>query len=127
MAVTWKRLAYYDDYFPVTKGGTVYNSAGIPNAALNVISWRAPFACTVTRIWGYRTGGTGATVNARRNAGGTAHLSSALSLSSADTWIDGGASYNDVTYAVGDKMEIMIVSTAGTVTQLAVEVYFTRI
>jgi hypothetical protein len=108
------------------KGGTIYVSEGIPNAALNLILWRAPFDCTLTRIYGYRVGGTGATVNARRNAGGTAHLSSALSLSSADTWTDGGASYNDTAYSAGDKLEIMVVSTAGTVTQLAIQVQFTR-
>jgi len=87
-------------------------SGGIPNAALNIIVWRAPFACTVTNVRGYRVGGTGATINARRN-GTLNHLASALSVSSADTWMDGGAVSNTA-YAAGDKLEIMIVTTTGT-------------
>ncbi|MFZ4436819.1 MAG: hypothetical protein ACOYOS_00165 [Syntrophales bacterium] len=126
MAITWKKLAFADDVKVIDKEGVIYNSAGVPNAALNVIIWRAPYACTLTRIYGYRVGGTGATVNARRNAGGTKHLGTDLSLSSADTWVDGGASYSDTAYAAGDKCEIMVVSTAGTVTQLAILVQFTK-
>jgi hypothetical protein len=49
-----------------------------------------------------------------------------LSLESADTWTDGGASYNDTAYTAGDKLEIMIVGTTGTVTQMAIQVHFTR-
>lgn len=109
--------------FPLSKGGVVYASAGIPNSALNLIVWRAPFSCTVTKVYGYRVGGTGATINARLN-GTSNHLSSALSLTSADTWTDGGAVQNTA-YVAGDKLEIMIVSTAGTVTQIAIQVSFT--
>ena len=107
----------------ITKGGTIYNSAGIPNAALNLIIWYAPFSCTVTNVRGYRVGGTGATINARRN-GSLNHLASAKSLTSADTWMDGGTVQNTA-YAAGDKLEIMVVSTTGTVTQLGIQVDFT--
>jgi len=106
------------------KGGTLYKSDGIANAALNIIVWRAPFACTVTNVRGYRVGGTGATINARLN-GSSNHLASALSLTSADTWMDGGAVQN-IAFAAGDKLEIMVVSTAGTVTQLAIQIDFTK-
>ena len=116
--------AFAFDAPPISRGGTVYMSGGIPNAALNIIVWRAPFACTVTNVRGYRVGGTGATINARRN-GTLNHLASALSVSSADTWMDGGAVSNTA-YAAGDKLEIMIVTTAGTVTQLAIQVDYTR-
>jgi hypothetical protein len=102
-----------------SKGGTVLNPA-----AINVIAWVAPFACTVTAIKGYRVGGTGATINARRN-GASTHRSSDLSLSSADTWLDGGAVQNTA-YAIGDKLELMVVSVAGAPTQVAIEVEFTR-
>ena len=107
----------------ITKGGTIYNSAGIPNAALNLIIWYAPFSCTVTNVRGYRVGGTGATINARRN-GSLNHLASAKSLTSADTWMDGGTVQNTA-YAAGDKLEIMVVSTTGTVTQFGIQVDFT--
>jgi hypothetical protein len=107
-----------------TQGVTLYNSTGIANSALNIIAWRAPFNCTVTNVRGYRVGGTGATINARKN-GTDNHLSSALSISSADTWIDGGAVQN-TGYTTGDKLELMLVSTAGTVTQIGLLVDFTK-
>ena len=104
----------------ISRGGTVRSPAG----AINLIVWRAPFACTVTNVRGYRVGGTGATINARRN-GASNHLSSALSLTSADTWQDGGAVQNTA-YAAGDKMEIMVVTVAGSPTQIAIQVDLTR-
>jgi len=108
----------------LSRGGTLYNSAGIANAALNIIVWYAPFACTVTNVRGYRVGGTGATINARCS-GSLNHLASALSLTLADIWLDGGAVQNTA-YAVGEKLEIMVASTAGTVTQLAIQIDFTK-
>jgi len=107
-----------------TKGNGVYNPSGI-TVAVNMIAWRAPYACTVTNVRGYRVGGTGATINARNN-GANNHLASALSLSSADTWMDGGAVQN-VTYAAGDKLEVMLVTVAGSPTQILIQVDFKRV
>jgi hypothetical protein len=104
----------------LSRGGTVLT----PSGAINVIVWRAPFACTVTNVRGYRVGGTGATINARLN-GSSNHLSSALSLTSADTWMDGGSVQNTA-YAAGDKLEIMVVTVAGSPTQVAIQVDLTR-
>ena len=104
-------------------GGVAVNPYGIA-AAINVFTWVAPYVCTVTAVKGYRVGGTGATVNARKN-GSLNHLASALSLTSADTVMDGGAVQN-TSYQVGDKMEIMVVTVAGSPTQIGVLVYFTR-
>lgn len=104
-----------------SKGGTMVNSSGL--SALTAIAWRAPFACTVTNVRGYRVGGSAATINARRN-GTDNHLASDLSLGSADTWADGGAVQNTA-YAAGDKLEIMLVSVTGA-TQVAIQVDFTR-
>jgi len=104
----------------ISRGGVVIS----PSVAINIIIWRALFSCTVTNVRGYRVGGTGATINARRN-GANNHLASALSLTSADTWMDGGAVQNTA-YAAGDKMEIMIVSVTGSPTQVAVQVDLTR-
>jgi hypothetical protein len=103
----------------VSRGGTMYNSAGITSGA-NIIIWEAPVACTVTNVKGYRVGGSGATINARKN-GASNHLASDLSVSSADTWTDGGAVQN-VAYAAGDKMEIMITGVTGGPTQVAIQV-----
>lgn len=116
---SWRRLFTQI----ISRGGTIFNPDGI-SAAVNIIVWRAPFACTVTNVRGYRVGGTGATINARRN-GTSNHLASALSLTSADTWMDGGSVQNTA-YAAGDKLEIMVVSATGSPTQVAVQVDFTR-
>lgn len=102
------------------RGGTVLT----PTAPLNIIVWRAPFACTVINVRGYRVGGTGATINARRN-GASNHLAAAVSLAGADAWTDGGAVQNTA-YVAGDKLEIMLVTATGSPTQLAVQVEFTR-
>lgn len=121
--MAWKQLLFQGDVSsasPFSKGGVVLS----PGAAINIILWRAPFACTVTNVRGYRVGGTGATVNARLN-GVSNHLASALSLTSADTWMDGGGVQNTA-YAAGDKLEIMVVSIAGSPTQVAIQVDFTR-
>jgi len=109
--------------FGFERGGILVNSNGI-TAAINVIAWYAPFACTVLAVKGYRVGGTGATVNARKN-GSSNHLSSNLSITSADTWTDGGAVQN-VSYAVGDKLEIMVVTVIASPTQVGVQVNFVR-
>jgi hypothetical protein len=105
------------------KGGTFFQTSGITTTA-NVIVWRAPFACTVTNVRGYRVGGSGATINARLN-GASNHLSSALSLTSADTWMDGGVVQNTA-YAAGDKLEIMLASVSGSPTQICIMVEFTK-
>ena len=106
-----------------SRGGTMYNSTGV-TSAVNLIVWQAPVACTVTNVAGYQVGGTNATINARKN-GTSNHLASSLAVNSANTWTDGGAVQN-TSYAIGDKLEIMIVSTTGNPTQVAVQVNFTK-
>ena len=101
------------------RGGTVLSPA-----VQNIIVWQARFPCTVTQVRGYRVGGTGATINSRRN-GASNHLSSALSLTSADTWMDGGAVQNTA-YVADDKLEIMVVSVTGSPTQVSIQVNYTR-
>lgn len=108
---------------PENHGGVAVNPYGI-TAAINIFTWVAPYACTVTAVKGYRVGGTGATINARKN-GASNHLASNLSLTSADTVMDGGSVQNTA-YAVGDKLEIMLVTVTGSPTQVGVLVYFTR-
>lgn len=105
---------------------TEFAKAGVyldPAGARNVVAWRAPMACTVVNVRGYRVGGTGATVNARRN-GASNHLASALSLTSAGLWMDGGAVQN-VAYEAGDYLELMLVSVAGSPTEVTIQVDIT--
>jgi hypothetical protein len=96
-----------------------------PTGARDIMVWRAPFACTVTNVRAHRKGGTGASVNARRNQSGTNHLSSSLSVSSADTWMDGG-SVQDAAYAAGDDLELRLISITGAVTEITIQVDFIR-
>jgi hypothetical protein len=95
-----------------------------PGGALAVVIWRAPYACTVLNVRGFRLGGTGATINARKN-GASTHLSSDLSLSSGGSWMDGGAVQNE-TYAAGDYLELLLQSVSGSPTQVVVQVDFRR-
>lgn len=101
----------------------IVNPAGI-TGAINVPVWiYVTKACTVVNVRGYRVGGTGATINARRN-GSENFLASNLSLTSADTQMDGGAVQN-AALAVGDKVEVMLVSVTGTVTEVIIEIDLT--
>jgi hypothetical protein len=105
----------------LTQRGGVWLS---PTGAATATAWRAPYACTVVNVRGRRAGGTGATLNARRN-GASTHLVSDLSLTVADTWKDGGA-VQDTAYAVGDSLEFMLQSVAGGPTEVAIQVDFRR-
>jgi len=116
-AVTTELLSF-------SRGGTLVNTVDFL-AAINTVVWYATCACTVTNVRGYRVGGTGATVNARRN-GADNHLASAVSLTNADTWYDGGAVQNTA-YVAGDKLEIMIVGVTGDITQIAIQVDFVQV
>jgi hypothetical protein len=110
----------------IAKGATLANTDGV--IVQNVVVWRAPYACTVTALKGWRTGGTGATVNAGKGTIGTPTskvLASDLSLTSADTWMDGGTVQNTA-FAAGDPLIIIIASVTGNPTQISVEVDFTR-
>jgi len=112
---TWVEIRF-------ARGGSLVGSSGVPTG--NYMVWRAPFACEVLNVRGWRAGGSGATVNARRN-GSSTHLASNLSLVAASTWYDGGAVQN-ITYATGDTLEIMVVTATGSPTQIVVQVDFRR-
>ncbi len=103
------------------QGATFSSGAGLSLAQSPPI-FIAPAACSVAAVRGRRIGGTGATINARRN-GADNHLSSALSLTSAATWMDGGAVQN-AAYVAGDTLDAMLVTATGTPTDVAVLVYF---
>lgn len=104
----------------ISRGGGVLNTAAGITAAVDVVTWRAPFSCTVINVRGFRTGGSSADVNARRNQTDE-HLSSDLTLGTADAWADGGSVQNTA-YVAGDELEIRIKSTTGDPTYIAVQV-----
>lgn len=107
----------------VSRGGTLFASGGLTTGG-NIIVWRAPYSCTVTNVRGFRSGGSGATVNARRNGSAT-FLASNLSLTSADDWLDGGAVQNTALVA-GDEVEMQVVTVTGSPTQVAVQIDMVR-
>lgn len=105
---------------PFARGGTVLS----PQNPINITVWRAPFPCTVTAVKGYTLDATGTTVNARIN-GASTHLATDLTISSAGSWLDGGAVQN-MAYTTGDRLEIMLTSIVGGPSQIAVQVEYTR-
>jgi hypothetical protein len=106
-----------------TKGMTLADPTAV--TALTVTSWQAPFACTVTAIKGYRVGGTGATVQAYRNTTASPIRSAALSLTSASTWMPGGAVQN-TSFSTGNSLMLAVLSTAGSPTEVSVQVEYSR-
>lgn len=89
-------------------GGTKPGATGASEA----IVWEAPYAATVLAVRGIRVnGGTGATVNARRNFVDE-HLAGDLSLPTLGVVADGGAVQNTA-YVTGDIMEARIKSVTG--------------
>ena len=103
-----------------SRGGTLLT----PQSPINVVIWRAPFACTVTALKGFAVGATGTTVNARRG-GVSTHLAVDLTLGSLNAWLDGGTVQNTA-YAPGDELEIMLTGIGGNPSQIAVQVEYTR-
>lgn len=101
-------------------GGTFLDPAG----ARNIMCWTAPFACTVTAVKAFAKGGTNAVINAWRNQASN-FLSSNLTVGTMNTWTDGGAVQNTA-IAVGDSIEIKLVSISGAITEVDIQVNLTR-
>jgi hypothetical protein len=106
-----------------SKEKTFYNPSGITNT-VNAIVFQTPSAMTVVKIRARRVGGTACTINARKN-GASNHLASALSLVNADTWYS-STSINNASYSIDDWLEVMIVSVAGSPTQVQIQVDFQK-
>ena len=94
-----------------------------PTTTVTVVAWRAPFACTVIKVWGYQDTGTGSVVTALHGAQDL--LVSDITLNPAAAWQDGGTVQN-ASFAVGDILYAKIVSVSGTPGMLAIQVDFTE-
>lgn len=90
-----------------------------PAGPASYVIWRAPRACVIEGVHGYRKGGTGATINATRN--GADLLAVDLSLSTADTWLTGPAVQGEA-MAAGDTLAVAVRSVAGSVDAVTVQV-----
>jgi hypothetical protein len=96
-------------------GGTKPGATGASDA----IVWEAPYAATILAVRGIRVnGGTGATINARRNLTDE-HLAGDLSLPTPGVVADGGAVQNTA-YVAGDIMEARIKSASGSPSDITV-------
>jgi hypothetical protein len=90
-----------------------------PAGAVSYVVWRAPKACTVVAVRGYRVGGTGATINAQRGVSDL--LATDLSLSTASTWLS-GPSVQNASFAAGDSLTVAIRSVSGSPTAVTIQV-----
>jgi hypothetical protein len=112
----------YADHAPISRGTNIFNADGIEDA-VNIMVWRAPYACILSAFYAQRTGGTGAAVNARKN-GSTALLSSDLSLTATD-WTDSADLQNEE-FSIGDYLEAQLISAADGPTQIIIQLDFQR-
>ena len=90
-----------------------------PAGAASYVIWRAPKACTITAVRGYRDGGTGATINATKN--GADLLAVDLSLSTNTTWMSGPSVQNG-SVAAGDTIAVAIRSVAGAPAAVTIQI-----
>lgn len=90
-----------------------------------MVAWRAPFAAQLLGLQAYRAGGSGASVNARKN-GVDNHLTTDLSVSVADAWVAAGT-LQLTNYAAGDTLEVLFTAVNGSPTQLVVQLEFVTV
>jgi hypothetical protein len=98
-----------------TKAATVT----APTGAVTYVIWRAPQACTVTAVRGYRSGGTGATINATRSGADLAATD--LSLSTDTTWLSAPALQNTAV-AAGDAIAVAVRSASGSPAYVTIQI-----
>ncbi len=104
---------------PATATATKGLVVTAPTGAVTYVIWRAPRACTVTAVRGYRQGGTGATINATKNGADLATTD--LSLSTDTTWMAAAALQNTAV-AAGDAIAVAVRSVAGTPTAVTIQI-----
>lgn len=88
-------------------------------AAASYVVWRAPKACRVTAVRGYRVGGTTAVVNAQ--VGSNDLLAVDLTTPSAGSWSSSTTIQNGI-LAAGDTLTLEVVSVSGSPTAVTIQV-----
>lgn len=109
------------------RAGAVFSQGAtiIDPLVTSLIIWQAPIACRVTKISAQRLGGSGVTINVRKNSTQTL-LAFDHSISTVGSWLS-GAGLQNTSVAVGDSLEIMITAVSGTPSQLAVQIDFVTV
>jgi hypothetical protein len=87
--------------------------------------WTAPFACVLTDIQALVTGGTNAVINAAKN--GTDFRTADATVSAGTDYASVGGTLQVTSVAIGDDIAIELVSTSGAVTQVGIQLNFTRV
>jgi hypothetical protein len=111
-----------------SRGGVIVNNSYIPNAPQNIVVWRSSFGCTASAFNVDTTGGPGivsSSVNARRN-GSLNLLTASFSSTGSTAGFINLTSLQNQNFSTGDYLEIMMVGTTGSVTQVCIQVDFTR-
>ena len=108
---------------PFTKAAVILN----PTTSQNIVIWEAPYEANLKNVRAFQNGGTtGSTFNTRKN-GTLSHLGGADgTISSLDTWVDGGTVQN-IEYAIGDSLEIQIMSVSGSPDYIVIQVEMEQI
>lgn len=109
-----------------SKGGTIADITNGVSTSGSYIVWRAPFSCSVVALYGRRSGGGNAQVNARRSgsAGYALHTGSNLTLTVDNTWTQSNTVVTQ-SYVPGDSLEIVISGSGNS--QVAVQVDFIKV
>lgn len=94
-----------------------------PTGAASAPSWRAPYACTITKVYVYVVGGTNAVINAQHN--GTDIIAD-FTCSTLGSWVDAGAITGVAAVIAGDTITLEIVSETGSPTSVTILVQMTR-
>jgi hypothetical protein len=102
----------------ITKGGVFL----APSGASDIVVWRAPYACTVSKIQVFTVGGTSATINAMK---GASDLLASDLVGSAGTW-NSSTTIQNASFAVDDALTVQIISLSGSPTAVTIQVECTR-
>jgi hypothetical protein len=97
---------------------------GAPPANGFRMIWRAPYAGTVAAVRSHFDAGTNCVINARKNQTSN-FCSSNFTNSTPNAWQAATVNQNQ-TLALGDDIEVQLVSTSGAVTMVAIQVDITR-
>lgn len=113
--LSWNGLNSYSNSAYIPHGGEFM----APSGSTSAVVWRAPQRAVVTGVFGFRSGGTGATINASH--AGSNILSSDFSLATAGSWQTATGLQNQV-IAAGDDITILLQSVSGSPAGVAIQV-----
>jgi len=107
-----------------SKGATIADLTNTFTITGSYHVWRAPYSASVVALYAFKSGSNNVQVNARRSgSAATQHLATNLTVTNDNQWTSGGTVQN-VNYAPGDGLEIII--SGSTQYQVSVQVDFIK-